>query len=304
LREFPTREPRAYEVRVAVKAASVNPADWKMLSSAASGLGRRLLSPTRPLSAGIDFAGIVDAVGSRVKRVKPGDAVAGISLSVLGMQGSYADSILLPALLVCPLPEGLDPITAGALPVAGYTAWRAVKELGELGKGQRALILGASGGVGHLAIQIAKHVCGAFAVGVCSSKNAKLVKDLGADEVVDYTKGDALEQARAFGPYQVVVDCVGNYPGAKCRALLGKGGRYVNVSPDTWRNMLQLAGSPRQTRTLLGAPMGAQLKPVLEAVASDRIKVIVSEKFPLADVEKAFAKSQTGRTVGKIVLIP
>lgn len=304
LRDVSTRAPRPWEVRVAVKAASVNPADWKMLTSATSGLGRRLLSPLRPLSAGIDFSGVVEAVGSRVKKVKIGDPVAGISLGVLGMQGSYAESVLVPALMVSPLPEGLDIITAGALPVAGYTAWHAVKDLGKLREGQRALILGASGGVGHLAVQIAHHVCGGYTVGVCSGKNARLVRDLGADEVIDYTRGDPLQQAKAFGPYQVVVDCVGSYPGSKCRALLGKGGRYVNVSPDNWKNMLQLAGSPRQTRTLLGAPTGTQLAPVIEAVASERIKVIIAEKFPLANIQDAFARSQTGRVVGKLVLVP
>ncbi|MEW6775762.1 MAG: NAD(P)-dependent alcohol dehydrogenase [Bdellovibrionota bacterium] len=302
--EMPTREPRAWEIRVAVKASSVNPADWKMLSSVPATIARRMLTRSGTISAGIDFAGIVDAVGSRVTKIKPGDAVAGVTLSFLGGQGGYADTVIVPARMACPLPDGFDLVTAGALPVAGYTAWKAVVEIGRVKKGQKALILGASGGVGHLAVQIAKHVCGAFTVGVCSGKNEKLVKDLGADVVVDYKKGDPLEQAKAHGPYQVVVDCVGDYSGAKCRALLAPSGKHVNVSPASANGIAQLIASPLKSRTLQGVPIGAQLRPVTQAIAADRIKVIVSERIPLADINKAFALSQTGRTVGKIAIVP
>lgn len=304
IKEIPTREPRMGEVRVAVKAASVNPADWKMLESGSASLAGRLLNPRGPVPAGLDFAGIVESVGRRVSHVKPGDAVAGISLAFLGQQGSYAESLIVPARMCCRLPEGVDFISAATLPVAGYTAWHAVADIGRLKTGENALILGASGGVGHLAVQIAKHVCGGFVVGVCSERNEKLVRDLGADEVIDYTKGDPLKQAEQFAPFQVVVDCVGDYPGNKCRKLLGSGGRHVNVSPNSPSAIAHLVSSPLRSRTLLGVPTGRQLLPVARAVADDRIKVIVSKEYPLAEIDAAFEQSKSGRTVGKIVLIP
>lgn len=304
LEEISETEPGNGEVRVEVKAASVNPADWKMLESKSAALAGKLLPGNSPIRAGLDFAGVVEAVGPRVSRIKVGDHVAGISLAFLGRQGSYAEKLTLPARMVCRLPEGVDLKSASALPVAGYTAWRAVKSIGKLKSAERALILGASGGVGHLAVQIAKHVCGGFVVGVCSEKNAQLVRDLGADEVVDYTKGDPLRQARAFGPYQVVVDCVGTYSGSECRALLQAGGRHVNVSPNDPSAIANLVSSPMKSRTFLGVPTGRQLYPVARAVAEDRIKVVVSHEFSLEDFEAAFAQSKSGRTVGKIVLVP
>ena len=128
------------------------------------------------------------------------------------------NNTLLRADQICPLPPEVDFETAGALPVAGVTAWMSLVEIGRLQPGQRALILGAAGGVGQFAVQLARHTLGAFSVGVCSGANAALVRGLGANAVLDYTQGDALAQARSHAPYQVVMDCVGTYSGAGCRS--------------------------------------------------------------------------------------
>ncbi len=302
--ELPTPEPGSGEVRIAIKAVGVNPVDWKLIAPGPALLAWRVLRPSGMVQLGMDFAGIVEATGRGVKRVKRGDPVAGATRVFMGQGGSYADTVVVSESQVCPLPEGFDLVAAGALPIAGVTAWNAVVGTGRLKRGQRALILGASGGVGHLAVQIAKHVCGGFTVGVCSSRNAELVKSLGADEVIDYGKGDALSQAKAFGPYQVVVDAVGEYSPARCRELLVPGGRHASISPHNASDAVQAFLPPFKTRMIMGIPTGAALKPLVDAIAADRIKVLVSEKFPLADAEKAHALSQSGRVKGKIVLIP
>jgi len=302
--ELPAPEPGLGEVRVAVKSIGVNPVDWKLLAAAPAVLAQRVLGRSSDVFAGVDFAGIVESTGSGVRRVKAGDAVTGAVRFFLGERGSYADTVVVGESQVCVLPEGFDIVAAGALPIAGVTAWQSLVETGRLKRNQRALILGASGGVGHLAVQIAKHVCGAHTVGVCSSKNAAFVTSLGADAVIDYRAGDPLVQAKVHGPFQVVMDCVGTYPGADCRALLGPGGRHVNIAAQTPEAAVQAFIPPFKTRMLLGFPTGAKLKPLVDAIAADRIKVVVSEKIPLAEANRAHALSQTGRVTGKIALIP
>ena len=178
---------------------------------------------------------------------------------------------------VCALPAELDFDVAGALPVAGVTAWISVVELGRLVAGQKALILGASGGVGQLAVQIAKHVQNAGVVAVCSARNAALVHGLGADVVLDYDERDALEQAKPHGPYQVVVDCVGSYSGAGCRALLSKTGRHVIVSGDSIGAVAQLLVPPFSSKAVLGQPDRERLAHVVAAVAAGRVRVNIAQ---------------------------
>jgi NADPH:quinone reductase-like Zn-dependent oxidoreductase len=302
--EVPTPEPRADELRVAVKAVGVNPVDWKMRERGPLRLAARLLGPPPPVVVGVDFAGVVDAVGSGVAGVRVGDRVAGGTHFARGQRGSYADTVFVRADQVCALPPRLAFDVAGALPVAGVTAWLSVVELGRLGPGQRALVLGASGGVGQLALQIAKRVCGGFAVGVCSARNRALVSALGADVVLDYERADALGQARAHGPFQVVVDCVGGYSGAGCRALLAPGGRHVLVSGDSIAAVAQLLVPPFSSKAVLGRPTRERLAPVLAAVADGRLVVNLAGRFGLAEAEQAHRRSRTGRVTGKLVLLP
>lgn len=304
LTELPTPEPGPDQVRVAVRAIGVNPVDWKMREYGPMRVAARWIGPPPPVVVGVDFAGIVDAVGSRAKGVQVGDRVVGGTDFSRRQRGSYADTVFVRTGQLCALPDEVDFETAGALPVAGVTAWRSVVELGRLAAGQRALILGASGGVGQLAVQIAKNVCGAHVVAVCSARNASLVADLGADVVLDYGVGDALAQAKPHAPYQVVVDCVGSYAGAGCRALLAKGGRHVIVSGDSPRAIAQLLIPPFSSKAVLGRPDRRRLEPVVAALAAGRLRVTIAERFALADAEAAHRLSRTGRVVGKIVLIP
>jgi NADPH:quinone reductase-like Zn-dependent oxidoreductase len=302
--ELSTPEPRRGELRVAVRAIGVNPVDWKLRESGPLRMAARLLGPPPPVVVGVDFAGVVDAIGPGVAGFRVGDRVAGGTSFARRQRGSYADTVFVRPDQVCALPAQLAFDVAGALPVAGVTAWISVVELGRLAAGQKALILGASGGVGQLAVQIAKHVQNAHVVGVCSERNAALVSGLGADLVLDYGKRDALEQAKPHGPYQVVVDCVGSYSGAGCRALLSSGGRHVMVSGDSIGAVAQLLVPPFSTRAVLGQPGRERLARVVEAVAAGRVRVNVAQRFPLAEAEQAHQLSRTGRVTGKLVLLP
>jgi NADPH:quinone reductase-like Zn-dependent oxidoreductase len=304
LLELPTPAPRANELRVAVKAIGVNPVDWKMRTMGPLRLAARALGPPPPVVVGVDFAGVVDAVGSEVRDLAPGTRVVGGTDFSRGQRGSYADTVFVRPDQVCPLPPELDFETAGALPVAGVTAWMSLVEIGRLESGRRALILGAAGGVGQFAVQLARHTLGAFTVGVCSGRNAALVRGLGADAVIDYTQGDALAQARSHAPYQVVMDCVGSYSGAGCRALLARGGRHVVVSGDTPGALLQLLVPPFTSKAVLARANRQRLAHVVAAVASGQVRVQIARRFPLAEAEESHRLSQTGRVTGKLVLVP
>ncbi|MBI5495990.1 MAG: NAD(P)-dependent alcohol dehydrogenase [Deltaproteobacteria bacterium] len=300
--ELPDPVPVRNEVRVRVRAAGVNPVDWKMREQGPLRLAARLVGPPPPVVVGVDFAGTVDAVGPAVTGVRVGDAVVGGTDFSRGQRGSTADTVRVRADQVCVLPPGFDLVTAAALPVAGVTAWTCVVELGRVRGGDRVLVLGASGGVGQLAVQVAR-LQGALVTSVCSARNAELVRSLGADTVLDYGAGDALEQARAQAPFRAVIDCVGGYSGPRCRALLGPGGRHVLVAGDTPSAWLDLLRAPLTSTTVLGRPTGARLRPLVDAVASGALRVNVVERIPLAEVERAHALSRAGRTAGKIVLV-
>ena len=301
--ELPDPEPRGRELRVRVQAIGVNPVDWKMRARGPLRLAARLIGPPPPVVFGVDFAGIVDAVGPNVTGIHVGDAVVGGTDFSRKQRGSYADTVLVREDQVTTLPAGFDMRVAGALPVAGVTAYMCVLEVGRLQPGQRALILGASGGVGQFAVQFARHG-GGSAVGVCSTRNLELVRGLGAEHVIDYTLGDPLAQARALGPFQVVVDCVGGHAGSACRALLGPGGRHIMIAAETFGETMNVLVPPFRSRSVLGRANTTRLRAVVDAVASGAVAVRIAETLPLAEAERALELSKAGRLTGKLVLIP
>jgi NADPH:quinone reductase-like Zn-dependent oxidoreductase len=306
--EDPT--PRAGEVRVRTRAVGVNPVDWKMRESGPLRFAARMIGPPLPFVPGVDFAGVVDAVGAKVTSVKVGDRVVGGTNFSRGQRGSYADTVIARPDQLCTIPESVSFETAGALPIVGVTAWMALVEVGHLAAaapgshtGQAVLMLGAAGGVGHVAVQLAK-LRGARVVGVCSSKNFDYVRSLGADVVLDYGAGDPLVAAREHGPYQVVIDGVGSYSGSACRALLGPGGRHVIVAGDRGSAVLQMLIAPIRSRNILGKPTRERLTPLVDAIAAGRLKINIVNRLPLAEAERAHEQSRSGRTPGKIVLLP
>jgi NADPH:quinone reductase-like Zn-dependent oxidoreductase len=307
--ELPTPEPRRNQVRVAVHAIGVNPVDWKMRSRGPLRLAARAIRPLRgprgPIILGVDFAGVIEAVGSSVSGLAVGQRVVGGTNFARGQHGSYADIVVVDADQVCVLPDTVPFDSASALPVAGVTAWMALTEYRRITADRRALVLGASGGVGQFAVQIAKHSCNAMLVaGVCSGANAELVRGLGADVVIDYKTGDPLEQAKAHGPFDVIVDCAGSYPASQCRALLASGGRHVMVAGDKPSAIAQVLVPPFHSRTILGKATRTRLGSVVDAVAAKHVVVNIAARLPLAEVEEAHRQSQTGRMTGKLVLLP
>ena len=279
LTELPDPTPTAGEVRVRVAAIGVNPVDWKMREGGPLRLAARVLGPPLPFVPGIDFAGTIDLVGADVRGLKIGDRVVGGTDFSRKQRGSYAQLATARPDQLCTLPDNVSFEVAGALPVAGVTAWMSLMELGKLpanAAGAAVLVLGASGGVGQFAVQIAK-MHGARVVGVCSARNVELVRGLGADEVIDYSKGDALAQAKAFGPYQVVVDSVGGYPAPRCRALLLRGGRHILVAGQGAKSFLQTLLPPFSSKLILGRSTTARLRALVDAVASGQVKVAIAE---------------------------
>ncbi len=307
--ELDTPKPGKHEVRVAIKAIGVNPVDWKMRSGVPIRTLVRAIRPFRgprgPIILGVDFAGVVEEVGSEVDGITVGQRVVGGTDFSRGQHGSYADTVIVRGDQVTGLPDSMSFEIAGSLPVAAVTAWMSLNEFRVIGPGKRVLILGASGGVGQFTVQLAKHDCRAeLVVGVCSGKNAAMVEKLGADVVIDYTKGDPLALAKEHGPFDVIVDSAGGYPGRKCRGLLAPMGRHVMVAGDTPLAMAQVMVPPFTSRPILGKPTRRRLSAVVDAVTAGHLQVSIAERFPLEEVEKAHQLSETGRMTGKIVMLP
>lgn len=297
--EVPARPLRAHEVRVGVRAIGVNPVDWKMRQGGPLRLAHRFLGPSGPLVVGVDFAGeVIDAapdadlpVGARV--------VGGTDFSRKQL-GSYATEVVVRDEQCAVLPESVSFDDAACLPVPGATALRGF-EVGHVARGSRILVLGASGGVGIVTLQLAR-AHGVFAAGVCSTRNVQLVESLGA-VAIDYTQGDALEAARAHGPFDLVLHAVGTdtYPLGKCRSILSPRGvvALVVVRPADYPCLV----FPSVT-TILGRPNRARLAPLVELLAKGELRPIIEAELPLSQAEEAHRRSRAGKTVGKLLLIP
>ena len=299
--ELPSRPLRDDELRVKVVAAGVNPVDWKMREGGPLHFAYSVIGPGKPFVPGIDFAGEVIEAGKSAGLGVGARVVGGTDFS-RKQHGSYATEVIVKRDQVAVVPDSVPLEHAACLPVPAVTAWMAMREHQKIGPGDKVLVLGAAGGVGLAAMQIAK-MLGAQAVGVCSTRNVALVEDEGAI-AVDYTKGDALEAARAHGPYQVILQLVGSdvYPLAKCRSMLAPTGT-VEMVVSRPGDYLSIAFLP-SVRTLLGAPNQKRLEPLVDAMAKGQLKARIEATFPLADAEKAHEKSRTGKVVGKLLLLP
>ncbi|MBN4049456.1 NAD(P)-dependent alcohol dehydrogenase [bacterium AH-315-N03] len=298
-----SRPLRPKEMRVRTRAIGVNPVDWKMRSADGFlGLMQRILGPSGPLVIGIDFAGEVVEVGAKVTEIEVGARVVGGTDFSRGQRGSYAEEVIVRPDQCAVLPDSVTFEAAACLPVAAVTAWMALTEHASIGADSRVLVLGASGGVGLFAIELAK-MLGAEVAGVCSTRNVEVVERLGAT-AIDYTAGDALEAARAHGPYDLVLHMVGTetYPLKECRSLLSASG-IVDLVAYRSADLFAVLFS-RQVRTILGRATRARLTPLVEAIASGDVDPIIAERYPLADGEQAHVRSKAGRVVGKLVIIP
>ena len=303
--ELPDLVPKPNEVRVQVAAIGVNPVDWKMREGGPLRLAARLIGPPLPYVPGVDFAGTIDQLGAQVTDLKVGDRVVGGVDFSRGQRGSYAAQVTARTDQLCVLPDKVSFEIAGSIPVAGVTPWMSLMEIGRLGErgpDRAVLVLGAAGGVGQFAVQIAK-LANARVVAVCSAKNFDRVRALGAADVIDYNDGDPLTVAAKHGPYDVITDCVGSYSGRACRRMLKSGGRHVIISGEGPKAFLQVLLPPFTTRVVLGVSTTPRLRALVDAVAAGSIKVEIAARFALADAEAAHTLSRAGKTAGKIVLV-
>jgi NADPH:quinone reductase-like Zn-dependent oxidoreductase len=293
---LPAPRPRAGEVLVRVRATSVNPIDWKQVA----GRYRPILTARFPFVPGYDLAGEVVALGPGVEGFSVGQRVH----TRLSGQGGGANAELVCAGLdvLRPMPDGLDFAQGAGLPLAGMTALQGLRDACRLpmtGATGRVLVVGASGGVGHLAVQLAK-AAGAHVTGVCSGKNAALVRSLGADGVVDYLAADPW---RGLAPFDVVLDAVGGSPWQHLHRLAPKG-RFASCVPGPTVFLRQAlnALTRRAVTPVLLSPNAKDLGLLDERVAAGALKVAIDSTFPPERFAEAFARSQTGRVVGKVIV--
>jgi NADPH:quinone reductase-like Zn-dependent oxidoreductase len=267
-------------------------------------LAHHFVGPSGPLVVGVDFAGDVVEVGASVTDLAVGARVVGGTDFSRKQRGSYATEVVVRPDQCAVLPSSVSYEDAACLPVPGATAWRALVDFAHVNEkpGAKVLVLGASGGVGLVAVQVAR-LLGAVPFGVCSAKNVAVVERLGAT-AIDYGAGDALEQARAHGPFELVLNAVGSatYPAAACRSLLTPTGMLVLVvvTPGDYPAM---AFSSR-TKAVLGRPGRANLEPLVAALAEGKLSTLIEATFPLARAEEALTRSQAGKVVGKLLLLP
>lgn len=295
LREVERPEPLPTEVLVRVHAAGVNPVDWK--TRAGRGMARVLGDP--PFTVGWDVAGVVEALGFGVTRFAEGDAVFGMPRFPRAAS-AYAEYVTAPSRQLARAPDGLGFREAGAMPLAGLTAWQALVETAGVGEGDRVLVQGAAGGVGHLAVQIAK-ARGAHVLGTARTDKHAFLRGLGVDEPIDYAEQDV---AAAAGEVDVVLDLLGSREtGLASVACLRRGGLLISVPSGADREVLRTAAERgRRATGILVEPDGAALESLAELVAEGRLRVELAEALPLAAAARAHEIGERGRTRGKLVL--
>jgi len=278
------------EVLVKVIAASVNPVDWKIRQ----GYLQEMISYSMPLTLGWDVSGIVTAVGSGVTRFSVGDAV--YSRPDIKRKGTYAEYVAIRETEVAFKPLTISHNEAASLPLAGITAWEVLITTAQLSAGQKVLIHAGSGGVGTLAIQLAKSR-GAYVIATTSGKNKALVKSLGADEVIDYKTQNFAE---ILTDIDVVFDTLGGDIQESSWSVLKQDGILVSiVSPPSEEKAKELGV---RCAFVFIEPNAYILEQLAKLVEQGELRPIIGAEFALQDIAKAHALSESGRTVGKIVL--
>jgi NADPH:quinone reductase-like Zn-dependent oxidoreductase len=216
--------------------------------------------------------------------------------------GAFAEYACTAEDRVYPVAEGISFEQAACLPIAGLTALQSLRDHGRIAAGQRVLINGASGGVGHFAVQIAK-VFGAEVTGVTSGRNIEFVKGLGADKVIDYVKEDF---TKGMGRYDLVFDAVSMSSFGACKRVMTDSGRYVNTLPNAAivAQIITTFLPGRKARSMWVKPNAADMAWMMDQIERGKLKVFIDQVYPLARIKDALAASEGGRTRGKIVVAP
>jgi NADPH:quinone reductase-like Zn-dependent oxidoreductase len=301
--ETATPTPVDDQVLVRVRAASVNPYDWHFMRGSPF-IMRMMSGLTRPkdIRVGVDVAGVVETVGSRVARFKPGDAVFG------GCHGAFAEYACAADASIVMKPPNVTFEQAATVAVAGYTALQGLRDQGRIQRGHHVLVNGASGGVGTFAVQIAKSF-GARVTGVCSTRNRDLVHSLGADRVIDYTREDF---TTGSARYDIVLDCHASRPLLACAGILAPAGRYIIVGAPGGGlfgplrvavKALALAPFVKQTLTMMMAkPNQDDLAFLAGLMETGAVTPVIDRGYPLDDVPDAIRYLEQGHARGKVVI--
>lgn len=302
------------DVLVQIHAASINPLDLKIRSGAL----KRILPLRLPLVLGNDLAGVVTQVGAKVQGFKPGDEV--YARTDTRRIGTFAEFIAVAESNLALKPASLSMEEAASIPLVGLTAWQALVEKGQLRKGQKVFIHAGSGGVGTLAIQLAKHL-GAYVAATTSSANVALVKSLGADLVIDYKKDDFAKMLR---DYDLVLHSLGDEELAQSVSVLRPGGQLITLSGPPDPAFARSAGMPKLLQLIVGLlsrkirkraaqrqvsyaflfmrGSGEQLARLAELIDSGVIRPVVDKVFPFEATDEALAYVDSGRAKGKVVV--
>lgn len=292
--EVPTPTIQANEVLVRNKAAGINPIDWKTCSGggAASFIGKL------PFVPGWEFSGVVELAGAAVEDFKPGDEVFGF-IRFPEAAGCYAEYVAAPVSQIAHKPAKMLFSTAAGLGLAGLTAWQALFDKGQLSSGQRVLVLAAAGGVGHLAVQLAK-AAGAHVTGSASAANHAYLQSLGCDEVIDYQTQEVGKSAQNM---DLVIDGMGGDIGIEALACLKPGGRIVTLPSVTADAVIRAAEADgKQALGIRVEPNGEQLAELAKRYTEGSLQLTLAAEVPLAEARSAHQQSASGHVRGKLVL--
>lgn len=284
------------DVRVRVCAASINPVDGKVRRGALKLIAGGHF-PKRP---GLDFSGIVEAVGDRVAGFAVGDAVFGAARSM--SDGSFAERTIVHARSIAPKPASLDHATAAGVPTVGIAALQSLRDIVKVQRGDPLLVNGCTGGVGLFALQIARHF-GAATTGVCGTDGVALAREFGAGDIIDYRQADVM----ALGPrFRAILELSGKLSFDQAQSLLVDGGCYVDFSPTP---AALVGGSVanvfrhRRHAFAMTAPNRADLDWLAQSIDAGTLRAAPTQHFPFTDFADAFAVAEGGGTIGKIVVV-
>ncbi|MEV4107106.1 NADP-dependent oxidoreductase [Nonomuraea sp. NPDC049695] len=285
--------PGPTEVLVRVEAAGLNPTDWKTRQSGG------FLADRLPFVLGYDVSGVVEDSGVGQALHKPGDEVFGM-LKYPDAHGAFAEYVTAPSRHFVRKPANIDHVQAAGIPLAGLTAYQALVDVAGLKGGQRVLIHAAAGGVGHLAVQIAK-ARGAYVIGTASAAKHEFLRGLGADELVDYRNEDFAEVVRDV---DVVLDTIGGDYGPRSLPTLRRNGVIVSLVLRELHPGFQERATELGIRSeaVLVEPDQAAMRALAALVEAGRLRVEIAAALPLAEAAKAHELGETNRTTGKIVL--
>jgi NADPH:quinone reductase-like Zn-dependent oxidoreductase len=307
--------PKDHEVLIKVRAASVNPLEPGMVK----GGGRIVNGLRKPKDTrlGVDVAGEVEAVGRNVTEFKPGDEVFGAcikypqasGIKVWVCQGAFAEYACVPESMLVLKPDNLTFEQAASVPMAAFTALQGLRDKGHIQPGQKVLVNGAAGGVGTLAVQIAKSFS-AQVTAVCSTRNVDMIRSIGADWVIDYTREDFTRMGQR---YDLLFDCVGNHSLSSCRRVLNPEGICIMVGDKSGRRMFGILARlitalvlsrvvSQKLLTFLARPNKQDLIVMHDLMKSGKVTPVIDRRYSLSEVPEAIRYLEEGHAQGKVVI--